>query len=147
MRVGEKEVSEHAAIVARYADLFTREQHEALREAEAGASGDEHERLLRLREACAGGIASLELAEAYDELQNAMLAERVEFRGESLPLRTAQAQVAVLDDYADREELGTLAADASARFNDAPARPDAPRRGARRRALRRARPRRGEAPS
>ena len=118
VRVGEKEVSEHAAIVARYADLFTRAQHEELREAEAGASGDEHERLLRLREACAGGIASLELAEAYDELQNAVLAERVAFRGEELPLRSAQAQVAVLDDYAEREELGTLAADASARFND-----------------------------
>lgn len=118
VRVGEKDVSEHAAIVARYADLFTRDQHAALRDAEAEASGDERERLLRLREACAGGIASLELAEAYDELQNATLAERVEFRGESLPLRSAQAKVAVLDAYEDREELGRLAAEASAGFND-----------------------------
>ncbi|MBA2643498.1 MAG: hypothetical protein H0U82_11315 [Actinobacteria bacterium] len=31
LRVGEKEVSEQAAIVARYADLFTDEQREALR--------------------------------------------------------------------------------------------------------------------
>ncbi len=35
VRVGEKEVSEQAAIVARYRDLFTRLQIEALREAEA----------------------------------------------------------------------------------------------------------------
>ena len=42
----------------------------------------------------------------------------MEFRGESLPLRTAQAQLALLDDYAAREELGALAGDASARFND-----------------------------
>jgi hypothetical protein len=118
VRVGEKEVSEHAAIVARYADLFTRGQHEVLREAEEAAGGGERERLLRLREACAGGIVSLELAESYDELQNAILAERIQFRGESLPLRTAQAKVAVLDEYGDREELGELAGDASAAFND-----------------------------
>jgi hypothetical protein len=116
--VGEKEVSEHAAIVERYADLFTREQHDALREAEEAAAGDERERLLRLRESCASGIASLELAEAYDELQNAILAARVEFRGEELPLRAAQAKVAVVDGYADREELGRVAADVSATFND-----------------------------
>jgi hypothetical protein len=118
VRVGEKEVSEHAKIVERYADLFTRSQHEALREAEEAAAEDERERLLRLREACAGGIASLQLAEAYDELQNAILAARVEFRGEELPLRSAQAKVAVLDGYTDREELGRIAADASARFNE-----------------------------
>jgi hypothetical protein len=110
VRVGEKEVSEHAAIVARYADLFTREQHEALR-------GDD-ERVARLRDACEGGIVSLELAEAYDELQNAILAERIEFKGESLPLRAAQAKVAVLPDYVEREELGGLAADSSALFNE-----------------------------
>ena len=56
MRVGEKETSEQAAIVARYADLFTRDQHAALRAAEDAATGDERERLFRLREACEGGI-------------------------------------------------------------------------------------------
>lgn len=118
VRVGEKETSEHAAIVARYADLFTREQHEELRGAEERSSGEERERLLRLKEACAGGIVSLELAELSDHLQNDLLATRVEFRDEAIPLRTAQAQVAVMDVYADREELGRLAADASATFND-----------------------------
>ena len=49
VRVGEKETSEQAAIVARYTDLFTREQLEALSD-----SGDE--RAYRLREACLGGI-------------------------------------------------------------------------------------------
>ena len=37
VRVGEKETSEQAEIVARYADLFTREQLEALRAEEAAA--------------------------------------------------------------------------------------------------------------
>src|SRR5215217_7314857 len=109
VRVGEKEVSEHAAIVARYADLFTRDQHAALRDAADDApEGDERERLERLREACAGGVISLELAEAYDELQNAVLAERVEFQGELLPLRSAQAQLALLEGYRERDELGRL---------------------------------------
>jgi hypothetical protein len=111
VRVGEKETSEQAAIVARYAHLFTREQLEALRD-----SGDE--RLFRLREACLGGIIVGELAEPSDRLENALLAARVEFRGEELPLRSAQATLALLDDYGAREELGTLTGDASARFND-----------------------------
>jgi hypothetical protein len=111
VRVGEKETSEQAAIVARYADLFTREQHDEL-------SGSDDERVYRLREACAGGIVVRELAERSDRLENAVLAERVEFRGEELPLRSAQAKLAVLDVYGEREELGTLAADASADFND-----------------------------
>ena len=41
VRVGEKETSEQAEIVARYADLFTRDQLEALHEAESAAQGDE----------------------------------------------------------------------------------------------------------
>jgi hypothetical protein len=117
VRVGEKETSEQAAIVARYGDLFTREQHDALREAEEAARGEERERLYRLREAAAGGVIVGELADESDKLENAILAERVEFRGESLPLRSAQAKLAILDDYAARDELGGLAADASARFN------------------------------
>jgi hypothetical protein len=116
VRVGEKETSEQAAIVARYSDLFTREQHEALRAEEEAESGDE--RLFRLREACDGGIVVSELAERMDTLENAILAARVEFRGEALPLRAAQAQLALLDDYADREELGRRTADESALFND-----------------------------
>jgi hypothetical protein len=116
VRVGEKETSEQAAIVARYADLFTREQLEAL--TNASASDLTREREYRLREACLGGIIVGELADRMDELENAILAERVNFRGEELPLRSAQAQLAVLEDYSAREELGTLAADASARFND-----------------------------
>ena len=119
VRVGEKETSEQAAIVERYRDLFTREQHEALREAEGLASGEERERLYRLREAAAGGVVVRELAEESDRLESAILAERVEFRGESLPLRSAQVRLAVLDDYTGRTELGDLAADASAGFNAA----------------------------
>jgi hypothetical protein len=118
VRVGEKETSEQAAIVARFAELFTREQHSALRAEAESADEDEGERLYRLRDACLGGIVVGELAERSDRLENAILAERVEFRGEEMPLRTAQARLAVLDDYAAREELGTLAGDASARFND-----------------------------
>jgi hypothetical protein len=118
VRVGEKETSEQAEIVARYADLFTREQHECLRDEEAQAAGDERERLYRLREACLGGIVVADLAERMDRFENEFLAARVEFRGESLPLRSAQAMLAILDEYGDRDELGDLAADASAAFND-----------------------------
>ena len=118
VRVGEKEVSEQAAIVARYADLFSREQLDALRSAEDDAEGDERERLYRLRKACEAGLLVAELAERDDALENAILAARVEFRGEELPLRTAQAMLAVLESYADREELGELQAEVSARFND-----------------------------
>jgi hypothetical protein len=118
VRVGEKEISEQAAIVARYTDLFTRDQLEALRAAESEADGDEHERIYRLRKACEAGVAAAELSERRDELENAVLAARVTFRGEEMPLRTAQAMLAVLPEYADREELGTLHGDASAGFND-----------------------------
>ena len=45
VRVGEKEVSEQAAIVARYADLFSREQLDALKDEEERADGDTRERL------------------------------------------------------------------------------------------------------
>src|SRR5919199_1985809 len=118
VRVGTKDTSEQAAIVARYDRLFTREQHATLRDAEAEAPADQRERLLRLREACAGGILMRELADAVDELENAILAERVEFGGESMPLRAAQAKLAVIPEYAEREELGNVAAEASARLND-----------------------------
>jgi hypothetical protein len=116
VRVGEKETSEQAAIVARYADLFTREQHDALRREEEATPGDE--RLFRLREACDGGIVVRELAERMDALENAILAARVDFDGEPLPLRAAQAKLALLDEYAEREELGRRTGDESARFND-----------------------------
>ena len=119
VRAGEKEVSERAAIVARYADLFTRAQLDALREAEEGAPpGNERERLYRLRKTCEGGLISAELAERQDALENAILAARLEFAGEELPLRAAQAKLAVLPSYADRDELGRLAWDLSATFNE-----------------------------
>src|ERR1700675_3886852 len=119
VRVGEKEVSERAAIVARYAELFTREQLDALRQAEQESSGgEEHERLYRLRKTCEAGLISAELAAREDALENAILAARVGFKGEELPLRTAQAQLAVLPEYADREELGRLANELSASFHD-----------------------------
>jgi hypothetical protein len=117
VRVGEKEVSEQAEIVRRYADLFSREQLDALQEVEQGADGDQREQLYRLRKTCEGGLVAQSLAEREDELENALLAERVTFKGEEMPLRNAQAQLAVLPSYDDREELGRIQADASARFN------------------------------
>jgi hypothetical protein len=119
VRVGEKEVSERAAIVARYANLFTREQLAALRAAEDDAPpGDERERLYRLRKTCEGGLITAELAERQDALENAILAARVDFGGEELPLRTAWARLAVLPSYTDRDELGRRAWDLSATFNN-----------------------------
>jgi hypothetical protein len=117
VRVGEKEVSERAEIVHRYSDLFSRAQLDALRDAEEGAEGDERERLYRLRKTCEAGVVSAELAEREDALENAILAARVEFKGEELPIRSAQAKLAVLPDYGEREELGEAAGDRSAEFN------------------------------
>jgi hypothetical protein len=118
VRVGEKEVSERAAIVASYADLFSREQLDALRSAEEEADGDERERLYRMRKQCEAGVADQELSERQDQLENAILAERVVFEGEEIPLRTAQAMLAVLPEYPAREELGKVHGDASAQFNE-----------------------------
>ena len=118
VRVGEKEVSEQAAIVARYADLFSRDQLHALREEEEGADGEQREWLYRLRKTCESGLVAAELAEREDELENALLAARVTFKGEELPLRSALAQLAVLPDYRDRDQLGELHRRASAEFNE-----------------------------
>jgi hypothetical protein len=118
VRVGEKEVSEQAEIVRRFADLFSREQMDALQEAEVSVSGDERELLYRLRKTCESGLISAQLAEREDELENRLLAERVTFQGEEMPLRNAQAKLAVLGAYPEREELGQIQAEASAKFND-----------------------------
>ena len=119
VRVGEKETSDQAAIVARHADLFTQEQLDALRAAEAVApEGDERERLYRLRRTCESGMVDAELAAREDELENALLAARLTFQGEELPLRAAEAKLAVLPDFAKREELGELVQELSATFNE-----------------------------
>jgi hypothetical protein len=118
VRVGEKEISEQAEIVRRFADLFSREQMDALQEAEGGSDGDDRELLYRLRKTCESGLISAQLAEREDELENRLLAERVTFKGEEMPLRNAQAKLAVLPAYADREQLGKIQAAASAKFND-----------------------------
>jgi len=118
VRVGEKEVSEQAAIVARYSDLFSREQLQALREEENGSEGERREWLYRLRKTCESGLVAAELAERDDELENAMLAARVTFKGEELPLRSALAQLSVIPDYRERDELGLLYRKGSAEFNE-----------------------------
>jgi hypothetical protein len=118
VRVGEKEVSEQAAIVARYADLFSRDQLRALRDEEARADADQREWLYRLRKTCESGLIAAELAEADDELENEILAARVDFKGEELPLRSALARLAIISDYAERDELGELYRQRSADFNE-----------------------------
>jgi hypothetical protein len=119
VRVGEKATSEQAAIVARHGDLFTREQLDALRAAEPAeaADPDERERLYRLRRCCEAGIVDAELAEREDELENALLAARLTFGAEELPLRAAEARLAVVPDYASREELGQRVRELDASFN------------------------------
>jgi len=118
VRVGEKEVSEQAAIVARYADLFSRDQLRALRDEEERADEDQREWLYRLRKTCESGLIAAELAEKDDELENEILAARVEFKGEELPLRSALARLAVISDYGERDDLGELYRRRSADFNE-----------------------------
>ena len=117
VRVGEKETSDQAAIVARYADLFTRAQLEGLRSEEAAASGTEKERLYRLGKTCESGLIDAELAAREDELENALLAARLTYRGEEMPLRAAEARLAVEPGYRDREELGELERRITSEFN------------------------------
>ena len=62
--------------------------------------------------------AVAQVAPHQDELQNAELAARVEFRGEQLPLRNASARMSTLAAYDEREELGPAVFDASALLND-----------------------------
>src|ERR687888_172030 len=69
VRVGEKEISEQAAIVARYADLFSRDQLRGLRDEEERAEGEQREWLYRLRKTCESGLVAAELAEKDDELE------------------------------------------------------------------------------
>ncbi len=82
------------------------------------AARDEVELLYRLRKTCESGIAAAELAVREDELQNRMLAVRLSWRGEELPLRAAQAKLAVLPGYRDRDELGDLYNAENASFNE-----------------------------
>ena len=117
MRVGEKEISEQAEIVRRYADLFSREQLDALREAEESATGTSA--------SCSTGCGRPAKAVSSPPSSPSVRTSsrtgssptRVTFRGEEMPLRNAQAQLAVLPAYADREELGEIQAAASAQFN------------------------------
>jgi hypothetical protein len=119
VRVGEKEVSDQAAIVARYADLFTRDQLAALRDAGRDeATNDGRERIYRLAHTCESGILTAELAPLQDDVRNAELALRVAFQGEELPLRAASARLGTLSSYTDREELGAAIFDMSATLND-----------------------------
>ena len=67
---------------------------------------------------CEAGIVDAELTAREDELENRILAARVPWEGEELPLRSAQAKLAVLPGYRDRDELGTLVNAESARFNE-----------------------------
>lgn len=117
VRVGEKETSEQAAIVARYADLFTRATLEEIARGVEAAPDSERERLERLEDACLNGLLAIELAEASDALENAILGTEVSFKEETMPLRSAQAQLAVRESYAERDELGTIIAAASAEHN------------------------------
>ena len=118
VRVGEKETSEQAAIVARYADLFTQEQLDALRAAEAAADDAPREAVARLRLTCQDGIVTRELAEDEDALENALLGARVPWDGDELPLRSAQARLAVEPDYARRSALGEAVLAVSTTFDD-----------------------------
>ena len=118
VRVGEKETSEQAAIVERYADLFTRGQLDVLRDAEDAAVDGAKESTARLRLTCQEGIVDRELAAREDELENALLAARVPWDGEELPLRSAQARLAVEAEYTRRDALGQAVLEVSSSFND-----------------------------
>ena len=118
VRVGEKETSEQAEIVARYADLFTREQHESLRAEEEAAPGTSVS-------ACTASARPASAGSSSPSSPSARTASRTSSwrRGSSsaasrfrcAPRRRCSRSST---SYGDRDELGDLAADASAAFND-----------------------------
>ena len=130
MRVGEKETSEHAAIVERYADLFTREQYDGL--AARTGEGTATSALFRLREACAAASIVARAGRAPTTTCRTSSSRRASSSAaRSMPLRTAQAQVALESTTTPRaRSSASSAATCSAEFNDA--RLDLMRRGGRR---------------
>ncbi len=95
---GVKSTSEQAAIVARYADLFTPEQLEVLREAgQAETTADERERLYRLRQDLRVGRhrrAASRLSRTSSRTPSSRW--RSSTTVEDLPLRTASARMSTL---------------------------------------------------
>src|SRR4029453_2084732 len=121
VRVGEKEVSERAEIVARYRDLFTREQLDALKDAETGLNGSDRERVYRLRKTCEAGLVDIELSEREDAFENAVLAKQIEFQDEEMTLRSAQADPVVRNEEEkgiSLRELSEVLGDTSTAAND-----------------------------
>src|SRR2546422_6671257 len=58
-----------------YTTLF---RSDGLQDAETRAGGEERELLYRLRKTCESGLIAAQLAEREDELENRLLAERVD---------------------------------------------------------------------
>ena len=119
MRVGEKETSEQAAIV----DALRRPLHpRAARRAPRRRGRREATRDASRSRGCASrarrGSSTASSPTREDELENALLAARVPWDGEELPLRSAQARLAVEPEYARRDALGEAVLAVSASFND-----------------------------
>ena len=55
---------------------------------------------------CERGLLARDLVHMQDEVQNELLAIRIDYRGESMPLRNAHAKLAVLDEYARSRGAG-----------------------------------------
>ena len=91
---------------------------QALTDAESAADDGAGESITRLRLTCREGIVDRELTEREDELENALLAARVPWDADELPLRAAQARLAVEPDYPRRDALGAAVVEVSAAFND-----------------------------
>ena len=139
VRAGEKEVSDQAAIVARYADLFTRQQLDSLREAEEAVADPDD---ANGSTGCGGparGLVDAEIAGTQDELENALLAARLTFEGEELPLRPARRSspscptTRSAKSSVSSPRLSTRASTTTRRSSSPPARSSRPSSRARRR--------------
>ena len=129
-------MSEQAEIVRRFADLFSREQLDALREAEERDAGDERELLYRLRKTCESGLDLGAAGRARGRAREpaARRAGHVQGRGDAAPERAGAARGAavVRGSRGARRDPGRGERAVQRR----PARAAARRRGARRRVLR-----------
>ena len=108
-------MSEQAAIVARYADLFTRDSSGRCARPRTARRSGRARAPLPPAQGVRGRHPGPSSPSARTRSRTRSSPHASRSRGEEIPLRTAQARLAVLDGYGDRDELGRIHAEALGR--------------------------------
>lgn len=104
-RVGLKERQELAPIVARYRDLYSREQIAAAQQEMEAAQGERREELTRLYVALLDGYVDARVAGLNDELVSSLAAATASVDGQAYPFHTLVPAMAQSADSGLRERL------------------------------------------